>query len=346
MGGTLAGDRNGVHSAADPGLGLPRADRHRLGRVDRRRRQPARRSVDADVAAALSSRSRRRAPPVRARAGAPRRSRQRPVRGPRSTAGREAARDGSNLVPPIIAAVEAMATVGEIADALRAVFGEFEETASGLMLEVSHLTTVFDLPAGPLPAVDDVSFEVGAGRNARAWSANPAAASRSPRCRSCGWSSLPAGSPAAACLQGPPAADAVRARHARVRGAEIALIFQEPMTALNPVFTIGDQIRETLLVHGRVARRDAHAPGDRVARVGPDSRRRLESERLPAPALRRHAAARADRPRPGLPALAGHRRRADDGARRHDSGGDSRPAPGDARRPTTCRCCSSPTISA
>jgi len=42
----------------------------------------------------------------------------------------QAARDGSNLVPPIIAAVEAFATVGEIADALRGVFGEFEETAA------------------------------------------------------------------------------------------------------------------------------------------------------------------------------------------------------------------------
>jgi methylmalonyl-CoA mutase N-terminal domain/subunit len=42
----------------------------------------------------------------------------------------EAARDGSNLVPPIISAVEAMATVGEIADTLRRVFGEFEETAA------------------------------------------------------------------------------------------------------------------------------------------------------------------------------------------------------------------------
>jgi methylmalonyl-CoA mutase N-terminal domain/subunit len=38
-----------------------------------------------------------------------------------------AARDGSNLVPPIIAAVEARATVGEISDALRAVFGEHRE---------------------------------------------------------------------------------------------------------------------------------------------------------------------------------------------------------------------------
>jgi methylmalonyl-CoA mutase N-terminal domain/subunit len=40
------------------------------------------------------------------------------------------ARDGGNLVPPIIEAVEARATVGEIADAMRSVFGEFEETAA------------------------------------------------------------------------------------------------------------------------------------------------------------------------------------------------------------------------
>jgi oligopeptide/dipeptide ABC transporter ATP-binding protein len=44
-----------------------------------------------------------------------------------------------------------------------------------------------------------------------------------------------------------------------VRGAEIALIFQEPMTALNPVFTIGNQIEETLRVHGRATRRTARA---------------------------------------------------------------------------------------
>ena len=42
----------------------------------------------------------------------------------------QAARDGSNLVPPIIAAVEARATVGEIADAMRDVFGEVKEAAA------------------------------------------------------------------------------------------------------------------------------------------------------------------------------------------------------------------------
>jgi methylmalonyl-CoA mutase N-terminal domain/subunit len=42
-----------------------------------------------------------------------------------------AARNGSNLVPPIIAAVDAHATVGEISDALRAEFGEYHETFEG-----------------------------------------------------------------------------------------------------------------------------------------------------------------------------------------------------------------------
>src|SRR3954465_8270829 len=41
----------------------------------------------------------------------------------------------------------------------------------------------------------------------------------------------------------------------RVRGNRISMIFQEPMSALNPVFSIGDQVAEVMRIHGGVSRR-------------------------------------------------------------------------------------------
>lgn len=45
----------------------------------------------------------------------------------------------------------------------------------------------------------------------------------------------------------------------KYRGNEISMIFQEPMTSLNPVFTCGDQVMETILLHQKVSRSEAQA---------------------------------------------------------------------------------------
>ena len=48
-----------------------------------------------------------------------------------------------------------------------------------------------------------------------------------------------------------------RAEMRRIRGNEISMIFQEPMTSLNPVFTIGNQISEAIILHQGLSKRDA-----------------------------------------------------------------------------------------
>ena len=63
----------------------------------------------------------------------------------------------------------------------------------------------------------------------------------------------------------------------KIRGAGIAMVFQEPMTSLNPVFTIGKQIIETLRAHERLsAARPASRAIEMLDRVGiPSAAKRL-----------------------------------------------------------------------
>ena len=69
----------------------------------------------------------------------------------------------------------------------------------------------------------------------------------------------------------------------RLRGSEIAMIFQEPMTSLNPVMTIGRQIAETLILHQGLDQRGEVPPivpgSDEVRATRLRDRGRKQSER-------------------------------------------------------------------
>jgi peptide/nickel transport system ATP-binding protein len=54
---------------------------------------------------------------------------------------------------------------------------------------------------------------------------------------------------------------------ASVRGSEIAMVFQEPMTALNPVYTIGNQIMETLIRHKKLSKAEARAKAIELLKI-------------------------------------------------------------------------------
>jgi len=131
--------------------------------------------------------------------------------------------------------------------------------AEGALLSVERLTTVFDTAGGFVPAVDDVSFEIRAGETLGL--VGESGSGKSVTALSIMRLVQQPGRIVGGHLvfKGRDLLTLDERAMQRVRGAEIALIFQEPMTALNPVFRVGDQIAETLFVHGRATRREAKA---------------------------------------------------------------------------------------
>jgi len=138
------------------------------------------------------------------------------------------------------------------------------------LLSVRNLRTVFGSGPGALVAVDDVSFDVaprevvgivgesGSGKSVTALSIM-------------GLLPQPQGRIAAGEIRFEGRdllAMSARERRA-LRGGAMGMIFQEPMTSLNPVFTIGDQIVETIRQHERMGARAARARAvDTLGRVG------------------------------------------------------------------------------
>ena len=126
------------------------------------------------------------------------------------------------------------------------------------MLEVRDLVTEFRTSGGTVRAVDGVSFEIparstlgvvgesGSGKSVTALSIMRLVAS--PPGRVASGSIKYAGKD----LLSLPAEEM-----RRIRGNRIAMIFQEPMTSLNPVFTVGDQVGEAVRLHQKKSKADA-----------------------------------------------------------------------------------------
>jgi len=167
---------------------------------------------------------------------------------------------------------------GREATVLEAARGDTGPDASGDLLRVEDLAVYFDTDEGTAHAVDGVSFRIGhgetlglvgesgCGKSVTALSimrlvAHPGRIVRG-----------------RVLYGGRDLASISRRDMRRIRGSEIAMIFQEPMSSLNPVFTIGRQIAEAVELHlgmgGREARKHAV---DMLERVGiPAANRRVD----------------------------------------------------------------------
>jgi oligopeptide/dipeptide ABC transporter ATP-binding protein len=152
----------------------------------------------------------------------------------------------------------------------------YTKTVGAPLLQVSNLTIGFATAQGCLPAVRDLSFEVRPGEVL-------ALVGESGSGKSVTSLAILRLLPPQAQVTGEihfAERDLLRAGEEemrRVRGARISMIFQEPMTALNPVMRVGDQVAEAVLAHQGVAsRQSAVASKDEAWRRAVDALRDVQ----------------------------------------------------------------------
>ena len=143
-----------------------------------------------------------------------------------------------------------------------------EVVADDMVLDVKNLQTVFFTNSGLFKAVDDVSFSVrrgetlaivgesGCGKSVTALSIMRLVPD--PPGRIVGGSVT---------LEGTELLELDEAEMRAIRGNRISMIFQEPMTSLNPVIRIGDQITEAVRLHRSITRKEAWAKAVEMLRL-------------------------------------------------------------------------------
>ncbi len=136
------------------------------------------------------------------------------------------------------------------------------------LLKVDNLRTVFETPQGAARVVDGVSFEIapaeavglvgesGCGKSVTALSIMRLVSS--PPGRIDGGSIL---------FEGRDLLALPEKEMRRVRGNKISIVFQEPLTSLNPVFTCGEQVREAIALHQKLSRSASKAKAIEMLRL-------------------------------------------------------------------------------
>ncbi len=145
------------------------------------------------------------------------------------------------------------------------------------LLEVRNLETCFDTDRGLFRAVDNISFRVGRGRTVGL--VGESGCGKSVTSLSImGLVPMPPGriDGGEIRFEGRDVLKLGPDERRRLRGGAMSMIFQEPMTSLNPVHTIGRQIIEAIRVHAGISSRAARARGIEM----------LELVRIPSPATR------------------------------------------------------------
>jgi oligopeptide/dipeptide ABC transporter ATP-binding protein len=145
------------------------------------------------------------------------------------------------------------------------------DTSKGrTVVDVDRLKVSFRVEEGTVKAVDDVSFslregevlalvgESGSGKSVTAMTLM--GLTRSPNAKISGTATL---------ADGTELVGASNKKLQRIRGSRISMIFQDPMSALTPVYRVGDQIVEQIRAHERVSKQAAHDRAvDLLRRVG------------------------------------------------------------------------------
>ena len=129
-----------------------------------------------------------------------------------------------------------------------------------VVLSVKNLSVVFHTPDGDVAAVSDVSFDLRSGETlgivGESGSGKSVTASSIMRLNN----SVTASTSGSILISGVDILTADESEVRRVRGSEVAMIFQDPLSALNPYYTVGKQIAEAYLVHHpHVSKSDARS---------------------------------------------------------------------------------------